>query len=314
MSQRPQIDVSVIIVTYNSREVVATAIDSILTHTSGVSFEIIVVDNASPDDTGAFVSERYRQTAIADGILRVLHLPKNAGLSAALNHGVAASSGTFIMQLNPDCRLDAEPSTDSNPPTDPAHDPLSVLAVFLREHEDVGIAAPQLLNDDGTLQLSCRAFPGYSTALFSRYSLLTKLWPNNPVSRRYLMTGFDHTEQHDVDWVSGAALMFPRATFDRLGGWDPNFFLFSEDVDFCKRAHNATLRVVYLPAARVYHTIGISKHPSRRAIIERHKSMYRYYRKHLRRVWLQDFVTAPVIAVRCALALLGATTKRRSGP
>ena len=297
MSTPPLIEISVVIVTYNSREVAAAAIDSILAHTRGVSYEIIVVDNASPDDTGAFVSQRYRQTAIADGTLRVLHLPRNVGLSAALNHGVVASSGRYIMQLNPDCRFDSDTAAD------PEHDPLSLLAAFLRQHEDVGVAAPQLLNDDGSLQLSCRAFPGYSTALFSRYSLLTKLWPNNPISRRYLMTGFDHTEQHDVDWVSGAAMMFPRAVFDQLDGWDANFFLFSEDVDFCKRAHNANLRVVYLPEARVHHTIGISKHPSRRAIIERHKSMYRYYRKHLRRTVLQDAITAPVIALRCLFAL-----------
>lgn len=306
MSTRPRIEVSVVIVTYNSREVAAAAIDSILAHTRGVSYEIIVVDNASPDDTGAFVSQRYRQTAIADGTLRVLHLPRNVGLSAALNHGVAASSGAYIMQLNPDCRFDSDTAAD------PQHDPLFLLAAFLRQHEDVGVAAPRLLNDDGTLQLSCRAFPGYSTALFSRYSLLTKLWPNNPISSRYLMTGFDHTTQHDVDWVSGAAMMFPRAVFDRLGGWDPAFFLFSEDVDFCKRAHNANLRVVYLPEARVHHTIGISKHPSPRVIIERHKSMYRYYRKHLRRLWPQDLVTTPLIALRCLFALARRMTSPQS--
>ena len=98
-------------------------------------------------------------------------------------------------------------------------------------------------------------------------------------------------------------MMFTRAAFDRVGGWDAGFFLFSEDVDFCKRMHDAGLRVVYVPSARVYHTIGISKNPTTRAVVERHRSMWRYYRKHLRRSFVQDIVTAPAIALRCGFAL-----------
>jgi GT2 family glycosyltransferase len=178
-----------------------------------------------------------------------------------------------------------------------------MLGAFLDAHPDIAVAAPQILNDDGSVQLSCRAFPGYSTAFFGRYSVLTRLWPGNPASRRYLMTGFDHASERDVDWASGAALMFTRAAFDRLGGWDPGLFLFSEDVDFCKRVHDAGLRVVYQPAARVYHTIGISERPTTRAVVERHRSMWRYYRKHVRRSFVQDIVTAPAIALRCLFAL-----------
>jgi GT2 family glycosyltransferase len=178
-----------------------------------------------------------------------------------------------------------------------------VLAAYLRGHPEAGVAAPQILNDDGSLQLSCRAFPGYSTAFFGRYSFLTRLWPGNPVSKRYLMTDFDHASEREVDWASGAAMMFTRAAFERVGGWDASFFLFSEDVDFCKRVHEADLRVMYVPSARVYHTIGISKHPTTRAVIERHRSMWRYYLKHLRRTWVQDVFTAPAIAIRCAFAL-----------
>jgi GT2 family glycosyltransferase len=275
-------DVSVVIVTYNSRAVVGRCIESIRQQTRGVSYEIVVVDNASPDDTGLFVKEQYPEVT-------VLHMQTNIGLSAAINDGVLASTGAFVMQLNPDCRLDG--------------DALTTLSAFLREHPDAGVAAPKLLNDDGSVQLSCRAFPGYSTALFSRYSLLTKLWPGNPGSRRYLMTDFDHERQRDVDWASGAAFMFARGVFDRLHGWDAGFFLFSEDVDFCKRVHDAGLRVVYVPEARVYHTIGISERPTTRAVIERHRSMYRYYRKHMRRLWLRDLVVVPVIVLRCLLAL-----------
>jgi hypothetical protein len=284
------VDISVVIVTYNSRDVVGSAIEAVRANTRGITYEVIVVDNASPDDTGAFVAEHYPD-------VRVLHMPRNVGLSAAINDGIAASGGAYIMQLNPDCRLDG--------------DALAALARYLGEHADAGVAAPKLLNDDRSVQLSCRSFPGYSTALFSRYSLLTRLWERNPVSTRYLMSDFDHAHTRDVDWVSGAAMMFPRAVFDRVGGWDARFFLFSEDVDFCKRVHDAGLRVVYHPEARVYHTIGISERPTTRAIVERHRSMWRYYHKHVRRGLLTDVVAGPGIALRLLWSLGGALLSRR---
>ena len=82
--------------------------------------------------------------------------------------------------------------------------------------------------------------------------------------------------------------MLPRAVFDRVGGWDAGFFMFNEDVDFCKRVHEAGMRVVYVPDAVVYHAIGVSKRAPARIVVERHKSMWRYYRKHMRGNVLQD--------------------------
>jgi GT2 family glycosyltransferase len=99
-------------------------------------------------------------------------------------------------------------------------------------------------------------------------------------------------------------MMFPRAVFDEVGGWDDGFFMFNEDVDFCRRIHDAGHRVVYYPDAVVYHTIGVSKHGSTRMVVERHKSMWRYYRKHLRGNPLRDALTGMAIAARCA-AMLG---------
>jgi GT2 family glycosyltransferase len=103
--------------------------------------------------------------------------------------------------------------------------------------------------------------------------------------------------------------MFPRAEFDRLGGWDAGFFMFNEDVDFCKRVHDAGLRVVYLPEVAVYHEIGVSKRAPSRIVIERHKSMWRYYRKHVRGNVALDVVTAAGIAARCAFGLAPALVR-----
>lgn len=279
------VDVSVVVVTYNSRADIATCIDAIYEHTRGVSYEIVVIDNASRDGSTQLVRERYPA-------VRVVARTTNVGLSAAINEGVAASTGRYIVVMNPDARL--------------RDDVLSALTNGLRDEAGIGVIAPKILNDDGSLQLSCRAFPSHATAIFSRYSLATRLFPNNRYSSGYLMSDFEHDVTRDVDWVSGATMMFPRAVFDRLGGWDVGFFMFNEDVDFCRRVRDAELRVVYEPSVAVYHRIGVSKRAPARIIVERHKSMWRYYSKHMRGNALVDAATAAGITARCAAALAGA--------
>ncbi|MBF6600933.1 MAG: glycosyltransferase family 2 protein [Dehalococcoidia bacterium] len=290
-------DVSVVIVTYNSAGRIRRCLDSLDAARAAGELEVIVADNASADRTRAIVAEEYVWA-------RLLARPDNDGLSAAINDGVRASTGAYVAVLNPDVHF--------------AGRPLATLASYLRAHPDVGVVAPKLLDDDGALQLSCRAFPGYATALFNRYSLLTRLSPGNARSRQYLMTDFDHASERDVDWLSGAALMLPRRVFDEVGGWDEGYFMFNEDVDLCRRVHDAGYRVVYQPAAVVHHTIGVSKSASRRMIIERHRSMWRYYRRHLRGGALRDGATAAGIAARCGVmlaraALLGLRWRGRGG-
>ena len=283
------IEVSAVIVTYNSHDEIGACLESFALHTSRDTCEVVVVDNCSTDGTAEFVETSFPW-------VRVVRSAKNAGLSAGFNAGVAASSGEYVAFINPDVRFEA--------------DVLSPLAAYLRTHRDVGVVAPKLLNDDGSLQLSCRTFPGYSTAMFNRYSLLTRLIPGNRWSRDYLMSDFDHASIRDVDWVSGAALKFPRRDFDQLGGWDAGFFLFNEDVDFCRRVHDAGYRVVYDPDVFVHHTIGVSKAASARMIIERHRSIWRYYRKHLRRNPAIDAATAAGIAARCGALLVAGAVRR----
>jgi GT2 family glycosyltransferase len=280
-------EISAVIVTYNSIAQVRACLDSLRAHCPDV--EVVVVDNASADGTAAMIGREYPW-------VRLIARNSNEGLSAGVDEGVVASTGAYVAALNPDVHFD--------------RDVLGPLAAYLREHPDAGVVAPKLLDDDGTLQLSCRAFPGYSTALFNRYSILTRLFPKNRASSSYLMTDFDHSTTRDVDWVSGAAMMCPRAVFERLGGWDPGFFLFNEDVDFCHRVHDAGLRVVYHPEVSVYHRIGISKSAAPRVIVERHKSMWRYYRKHLRSNVAMDAVTGMGIAARCGVLLAAGGARR----
>lgn len=283
------IELSVVIVSYNSASKIGACLASLQAQTKGVEYEVIVVDNASRDDTLAVVAREFPW-------VQTIARRRNTGLSGGNNDGVAASTGRYVAVINPDTRFE--------------HDALTVLVTFLRDHPDVGAVGPRLLDDDGALQLSCRRFPGYATALFNRYSLMTRLFPSNPFSREYLMTDFDHGRTIDVDWLSGAAIMFPRPAFDGVGGWDAGFFMFNEDVDFCRRLHGAGYRVVYHPQATLYHTVGVSKHASASLIVQRHRSMWRYYRKHLRRGAVVDAITAGGIAVRGAFMLAGYGVRR----
>jgi hypothetical protein len=185
------------------------------------------------------------------------------------------------------------------------------MAQYLRDHPEVGILGPRLLDDDGSLQLSCRRFPTFSVVFFNRYSLLTRLFPRNPLSTRYLMTDFDHSGTAEVDWLSLACWMAPRRLFDEVGFLDEGYFLYNEDVDFCQRVHRAGRKVVYFPEVSVVHHIGgsTSSVPNR-SVIERHRSMWRYYRKYMRRGLLLDGPVLAGIAFRCAYTLAFNNAKR----
>jgi GT2 family glycosyltransferase len=192
-----------------------------------------------------------------------------------------------------------------NPDTLVNEGAVTELAACLRGHPDAGAVGPKLVGPDGSLQYSCRTFPSLSTALFTRQSLSRRLWPSNPLSRRYLLSDWDHSEVRAVDWVSGAALMTSRAVVDRVGPLDEQFFLFHEDVDWCRRVHAAGLRVYYDPKAVLVHHEGISSaRVPPRLIIERHRGMLRYYRKHMRRgPWL-DVAVLVGVATRAGIQLL----------
>ena len=276
-------DVSVIIVSYNGRDYLRRCLGSLREHTRGLEYEVVVVDNASQDGTADMVAAEFPS-------VRLLRQPGNAGLSLALNQGIRLSSGEMVILLNPDTELQ-----------DGA---FAAMARHLRDHPEVGVLGPRIVDDDGSLQLSCRRFPTFSATFFNRYSLLTRLFPRNPFSTRYLMTDFDHGRTAEVDWLSLACWMVPRRLFDEVGFLDEGFFLYSEDVDFCQRVHQTGRQVVYFPEVSLLHHIGRSTSTlPNRSVIERYRSMWRYYRKYMRRGFLLDPLVLGGIAFRCAYTL-----------
>ena len=250
---------------------------------AGLAYEVIVVDNASP---------RPGIEAVVRDVpgVRLIQRRRNGGFSAGVNTGLRAARGEAMLVLNPDTTLAPGAA-------------LSLLET-LHTDPDIGIVGPRLLNPDGSLQLSCRRFPGFSTALFNRYSLATRVLPRNRYSAAYLMTDWDHTVTRDVDWLSGAAMLLSQRALTRVGLFDEHYFFAIEDVDLCQRMHRAGYRVVYEPRAVVTHLIGgSSRTAANRVILARHAGMWHYYKTYHSTGPLLDAVTAPAIAGRCALQL-----------
>ncbi len=160
---------------------------------------------------------------------------------------------------------------------------------------------PKVTNPDGTLQYSARRFPSMIAAIF-RHTLFGKLFPNNRFVRDYLMTNWTHDDVIDVGWVSGAAMLIRREMIDEIGLFDERFFMYCEDMDICKRAHDKGWRVVYYPFVNVIHRIGASSdHIPIAMIKQHHKSMMLYYFKHYAkspRILLAPFVVLG-LWIRC---------------
>lgn len=271
---------SVIIVSYNSAPYLEKCLLSVRRHFSGVSYEVIVTDNASADES-VKISREFPE-------VRIIERGENGGFAKAVNEGLRAAAGEYCLWLNPDTEIKNSGIAD--------------LLAYMDREKKTGIAGGRILNPDGSVQLSCRSFPGFLTSLSGRYSLLTKLFPNNPLSRKYLNSDFDHTKIRKVDWVSGACLLHRRSVLEKTGFPDENYFMFCEDVDFCFRA-SSDWDTVYFPGFEIMHHIGGSGR-SRRLIAEHHKSMWLYYKKNFKRNWLLDTVTGASILTRCAFTLL----------
>jgi GT2 family glycosyltransferase len=276
-------DLSVIVVTYNSAAYIDACLASLEARLAPERTEICVVDNASTDRTREIVAHHESR-------VRVVANPRNLGFAAALNRGLAATRGRHVLWVNPDATLE--------------NGGAQTLVAYLDAHPEVGILGPKILDPDGRLQRSARAFPSYDWPLGHRHGWLTRLFPGNPFSARYLLADLDPSTVREVDWVSGACLLHRREVAERVGGLDERFFMYCEDVDFCLRAKRAGWAVRYHPALTVrHHVAGSTRQQSTRMLVERHRSLWRYYQKHFPRHPLIDAVAWSGIWGRLAVVI-----------
>jgi N-acetylglucosaminyl-diphospho-decaprenol L-rhamnosyltransferase len=254
-------DISFIIVAWNVRDLLKRAIESIRADAASYATEIIVVDNASSDGTVEMLRAEFPN-------LRVIANTDNRGFTRANNQALAIAQGRFLFLINPDTQLM------------PGATRTLVEFMDAPENARVGIVGPQLVYADGSLQSSRRCFPTFSTALLES-TKLQQWFPHNRTLRHYYMQDTRDDTTQDVDWVVGAAMFVRRAVYQQIGGLDENFFMYSEELDWCKRAKEAGWRVVYLPCARILHYEGKS---SEQALAQRdiyfHSSKVRYFKKY----------------------------------
>ena len=252
---------SIVIPTYNAHEWIQGCLDSIRLHRPASDYEIIVVDDVSTDDSVAIVRRQYPD-------VRLFANDTNVGFGKTVNVGLKASTGDHILILNNDTWMHAGA--------------LDAMTAYLDAHADVGIVGPKVLSGDGSLQQQCRRRIPTPMAALLYFSGVAKLFPGNPSVAGYLMTAADENETTDVDAVSGACLMVRRAALDQIHGFDPEYYLYGEDMDFCWRTKLAGWKVVYYPGAAITHFGGQGGTGKKKiyATIEWHRAMWIFYRKH----------------------------------
>jgi N-acetylglucosaminyl-diphospho-decaprenol L-rhamnosyltransferase len=248
-------EVSVIIVSYNTRELLRECIESILCEQGErPAVEVIVVDNASADGSAAMVAERFPQ-------VRLIANPDNRGFGAACNQGLEVARGRYALILNADIR--AQPGA------------LQRLVGFMDAHPDAAICGGQLRYPDGRIQPSC-ARELTLWWVFCEQSMLAKLFPHTRLFGGYWRTHWDFSATIETEQVMGACMML-RRPFPRF---DEDYFLYCEDTDLCYRVRQAGGKIYYVHDAAFVHHLGASGEPQRaQMVVYYNRGKERYFRK-----------------------------------
>lgn len=251
-------DLSVIIVNYNTRELLNSCLGSLEREADAVSTEVIVVDNGSSDGSQEMVRAQH------PGV-RLIENGTNRGFAVANNLGIKESSGKYLLLLNSDTTLSGRALEDT--------------VRFAEQMDLKGIVGCKLLNPDGTLQPSVRSFPTIMNVASETF-FLSSLFPHSRIFGKYYMSFFDYSAPAEVDWVMGAFLMFHRDVLEAVGMLDERFFMFGEEVDFCYRARESGFRTWYFSRVSVFHRWGGSSQAFYTRILWTKGSQLLFFQKH----------------------------------
>jgi len=246
-------DVSIIVVNWNTRELLLDCLKSIYDTTTGLDIEVIVVDNGSQDGSSKVVKDTFPQ-------VKLIQNSENKGFARANNQALSIAAGRYLLLLNSDAVL-----TDGS---------LAGLVTFMDKTPDAGIAACQYLNRDGSKQNSFDNFPTLATELLNK-SLLKILFPKKYPSKKK-----EYHEPMEVDSTIGACMIVQKEAIKQVGMLDEDYFFFLEETDWCFRMHEAGWKIYHLPHIKVYHLQGQSKekNPSK-AWTEYYRSSYIFFKK-----------------------------------
>lgn len=228
-------DLSVIILNYNTKDFLLPCIKGMVNHTSGLDYEILIVDNASTDGSSAYIKENILPRF---SHVKLLESKQNKGFSAGNNLGISRSAGRYCLIMNPDIVI-----WDNS---------LKRMAEYMDANPKVGIAGPRLLSPDGSLQHFVYRFPTPQVLMYRRTPFARFGFAKSAI-KKYLMTDWDHADNRTVDWVQGSCMIARREAIKRVGLMDERFFLFLEDTDWCRRFWDAGWEVRYLSDVALIH-------------------------------------------------------------
>jgi hypothetical protein len=230
------LDLSICIVNWNVKDLLKACLGSIYANTKDISFEVIIVDNNSSDESVRMIKSDFPQ-------VKLIENKTNAGFTKANNQAIKISQGRNIMLLNPDTEV-----------TDNA---LNRMIRFLDSRRDCGALGCKLLNTDGSLQRSCRTFPTLEVMLYGAI-FLDFLFPKSRLFGKYFMTWWDFNETREVDQPMGSALMIKKDVLDKVGLFDENIFIWFDEVDLCYRIKKAGFKIYFTPEAQIKHYLSQS--------------------------------------------------------
>lgn len=253
-------DLSVIIVNYNVKYFLEQSLLSVKKATEGYDTEVFVIDNASEDGSAQFIRENFQW-------VKLIENTENLGFGRANNQGLKLASGKYILILNPDSIL--------------GEDSLRLLIDFLDKHPDIGAVGPKIVDREGKFELACRR--GFPTpfAAFSKITGLASLFPNSRFFAKYNLTYLDPDKLSEVDALVGAFILLRREVYEKVGGFDEQFFMYGEDLDLCYRIKAAGWKIYYNPESEVIHYKGESTLRSKVDVRkEFFRAMHLFVKKH----------------------------------
>jgi GT2 family glycosyltransferase len=225
-------DVTIGIITWNARELLAQLLDSIETSVKNVLYEVVLVDNGSTDGTLEMVKTKYPDVILLENA-------KNLGVAPARNQLLQKAKGRYILSLDVDTTLFPNGAVEA-------------LVSTMDKNPDAAIGGPKLVYKDGSLQLSCRPFPSPMNILVEG-TFLKKYFPQSRFVKAYSLEEWDHESLREVDWMYGAALLIRASALERIGLFDEAYFYLYEDIDLCFRARMGGYKVLYIPDAVICH-------------------------------------------------------------
>lgn len=291
-------DLSVIIVTRNNENEIGPCLEAVFGASAGLSVETFVVDNGSEDktkETIEVVLRRAQDDKVNNNVgvseskpaVKTVWNDKNLGFAAAVNQGIAQSAGDCVLLLNPDSVADPYAFRKT--------------VEYMRAHPGVGVMGAKIMNEDGSVQPSVRRFPTF----IDQAVILAKMHNFFPQAvAGYFCEGFDYGKEQEVDQVRGAFFAISRMLLDKIGPLDQkNFFIWFEEVDYCRRAKDAGFKVAYAPFAAAVHGGGASF--GRELSVKKQRwfnhSMINYFRKHgtagdVFVLWMLSVLSLPLAA------------------